>query len=137
RHGFFNHDQRRSRSDATHHRVASLSPHQSLLDSRWELSSDSKLDTFNIRGYKPVYLLPVFYTSNINDTPHSPSPDHQANFSQQLDRLEAKFQISFKTKLVQGVFAGRGDLWFGYTQTSHWQVYNKGLSRPFRETNYQ
>src|SRR5690606_6926561 len=32
----------------------------SLLDSRWELAADSKLGTFNMRAYKPVYLLPAF-----------------------------------------------------------------------------
>ncbi|HET6587034.1 MAG TPA: phospholipase A [Oleiagrimonas sp.] len=112
-------------------------PSISLLDSRWELSSDSKLGTFNVRGYKPVYLLPVFYTTNVNNRPHSPSPDHTASTSQKLDKLEAMFQISFKTKVWQGVFGDRGDVWFAYTQTSHWQVYNDGISRPFRETNYE
>lgn len=109
----------------------------SLLDSRWELDPDTKLGTFNIRGYKPVYLMPVFYTTNVNNNPHSPSYGHTANFSQKLDKLEAKFQISFKTKLWQGVFGDKGDLWFGYTQDSHWQIYSGGISRPFRETNYQ
>src|SRR5690625_4533831 len=109
----------------------------SLLDSRWELDPDTKLGTFNVRGYKPVYLMPVFYTTNVNNNPHSPSYGHTADFSQKLDKLEAKFQISFKTKLWQGVFGNAGDLWFGYTQDSHWQVYNDGISRPFRETNYE
>lgn len=116
---------------------AGAAPPKSLLDSRWELSADSKLGTFNVRGYKPVYLLPVFYTTNVNNTPHSPSPGHTADFSQQLEKLEAKFQISFKTKLWQGVFGDKGDLWFGYTQSSRWQVYNGDISRPFRETNYE
>ena len=34
----------------------------SLLDSRWELAQDSKLGTFGLRAYKPVYLLPAFWT---------------------------------------------------------------------------
>lgn len=109
----------------------------SLLDSRWELSSDSKLGTFNVRGYKPVYLLPILYTSNVNNYPHSPAPNHTAHESQDLDKPEATFQISFKTKVWQGVFGDHGDLWFGYTQLSHWQVYNSRISRPFRETNYE
>ena len=45
----------------------------SLLDSRWELARDSKLGTFNFRAYKPVYLLPVFFSSDQNATPTSPS----------------------------------------------------------------
>lgn len=114
-----------------------ITPPVSLLDSRWELTPKTKLGTFNVRGYKPVYLMPAFYTSNVNERPHSPAPGHSAQQAQQLDQVEAKFQISFKTKTWQGVFGDVGDLWFAYTQTSHWQVYNDGVSRPFRETNYE
>ncbi len=141
KHSIFNHDKPAWARSGTANAgaqvdVAQASP-RSLLDSRWELSPDSKLGTYNVRGYKPVYLLPVFYTTDVNDTPHTPSPGHTANYSQQLDQIEAMFQISFKTKLWQGVFGHTGDLWFGYTQTSHWQIYNSDISRPFRETNYE
>lgn len=109
----------------------------SLLDSRWELAPESKLGTFNVRGYKPVYLLPLFATSNQNHRPRSPNPLNTVNVAQQLQNSEAKFQLSLKTKLWQGVFGDAGDLWLGYTQSSRWQVYNKALSRPFRETDYE
>lgn len=110
----------------------------SLLDSRWELSPESKLGTFNIRGYKPVYALPVFVTSNQNRRPHSPNPDNTVpGPGEQLDNAEMKFQLSLKSKVWQGVFGDAGDLWVGYTQSSRWQVYNAKLSRPFRETNYE
>jgi phospholipase A1 len=109
----------------------------SLLDSRWELSPEAKLGTFNVRGYKPVYLLPVFATSNQNDSPHSPNPLNTVTTPQQLQNIEGKFQLSLKTKLWQGVFGDAGDLWLGYTQSSRWQVYNSRISRPFRETDYE
>jgi len=109
----------------------------SLLDSRWELSRESKLGTFNVRGYKPVYMLPIFVSSNQNNLPHSPNPDNDVVGSERLDNIEAKFQLSLKTKIWQGVFGDAGDLWVGYTQSSRWQVYNSKLSRPFRETNYE
>ncbi|MFA6228554.1 MAG: phospholipase A [Rhodanobacter sp.] len=109
----------------------------SMLDSRWELSPESKLGTFNIRGYRPVYVLPVFATSNQNNQPHSPNPDNTVAKGEQLDNIESKFQLSLKTKVWQGVFGDAGDVWVGYTQSSRWQVYNSTLSRPFRETNYE
>ncbi|MBQ4856120.1 phospholipase A [Rhodanobacter sp. B2A1Ga4] len=110
----------------------------SLLDSRWELSPESKLGTFNIRGYKPVFVLPIFATSNQNNRPHSPNPDNTVpGPGEQLDNAEMKFQLSLKSKLWQGVFGDAGDLWVGYTQSSRWQVYNAKASRPFRETNYE
>ncbi|MBP9143569.1 MAG: phospholipase A [Thermoanaerobaculia bacterium] len=109
----------------------------SLLDSRWELTRNAKLGTFGMRAFKPVYLLPAFYTDSPNQFPSSPEPGHSVTESENLDEVEAKFQISFKTKIAQELFGHRGDLWFGYTQSSRWQVYNSELSRPFRETNYE
>ena len=109
----------------------------SLLDSRWELSPESKLGTFNVRGYKPVYVLPFFASTNQNNRPHSHNPDNSATDNQLLQNIEAKFQLSLKTKIWQGVFGDVGDLWLAYTQSSRWQVYNTKQSRPFRETDYE
>ncbi len=109
----------------------------SLLDSRWELAQDSKLGAFQLRAYKPVYLLPAFWTSDKNQMPQSPNPVNTVTTSQQLDSAELKFQLSFKTKVVENLFGDNGDIWAGYTQSSRWQAYNADNSRPFRETNYE
>ncbi|HET6434653.1 MAG TPA: phospholipase A [Xanthomonadaceae bacterium] len=109
----------------------------SLLDSRWELAKGSKLGTFNFRAYKPVYLLPAFWSSEPNTLPTSPNPRNTVTEPQALNDVEAKFQLSFKTKALENVFGDNGDVWMAYTQDSHWQVYNAGESRPFRETDYE
>ncbi len=109
----------------------------SLLDSRWELSHKAKLGNFGLRAYKPLYLLPGVYADEPNQFPSSPEPGHSVEVSESQDNFEAKFQISFKTKVAQEIFGPRGDLWFGYTQSSRWQVYDGAASRPFRETNYE
>jgi phospholipase A1 len=114
-----------------------VSAPMSLLDSRWELAPESKLGTFNVRGYKPVYAMPLFVTDSVNARPYSPNPDNTVATTQPIDKAEAKFQISFKTKVWQDIFGDAGDLWIGYTQSSRWQVYNRELSRPFRETDYE
>ncbi|WP_406235576.1 phospholipase A [Isoptericola jiangsuensis] len=109
----------------------------SLLDSRWELAEDSKLGPFQLRAYKPVYLLPAFWTSDKNQMPQSPNPANSVTTPQVLDSTELKFQISFKTKIAENLFGDNGDIWAGYTQSSRWQAYNAENSRPFRETNYE
>lgn len=116
-----------------------LKPTTSWLDQRWELSPESKLGTWNLRAYQPIYLLPAFWTTKKNEQPTSANPVNRVSDDekQNLDSMESKFQISFKTKAIENIFAGNGDLWVGYTQSSHWQVYNSDESRPFRETNYE
>lgn len=109
----------------------------SLLDRRWELAKDSKLGTFQMRGYKPMYLFPAFWTSSVNATPSSPNPRNTVTEPQRLQSTETKFQLSFKTKVAEDIFGDNGDLWTAYTQSSRWQVYNSDESRPFRETNYE
>lgn len=125
------------RHDPTGETDAANAVKGSLLDSRWELARDSKLGVFQMRGYKPVYLMPVFWTSDANELPSSPNPDTTVTTRLALDDVETKLQLSFKTKFVENLFGDNGDLWGGYTQNSRWQVYNSENSRPFRETNYE
>lgn len=112
-------------------------PEISLLDRRWELDPDSKRGAFHIRAYRPVYLLPVFWTSDTNREPYSPAPGHQVSAPEDIDHLEVKYQLSLKTKVWENIFGDNGDLWMGYTQVSHWQLYAQDQSRPFRETTYE
>lgn len=114
-----------------------LTPTESLMDSRWELSPESKLGTWNIRSYQPLYLMPGFWTSKKNEFPQSENPNNTETEKQNLTSTEAKFQLSLKTKAVENILGNNGDLWLGYTQSSRWQVYNSDESRPFRETNYE
>jgi len=109
----------------------------SSLDERWELTPDTALGAFLPRPYKPVYIMPAVTTNRVNRQPQSLAPDHSAERPLELDKWESKFQISLKAKLLAGVFGEHGSLWMGYTQSSHWQIYNNTLSRPFRETNYE
>lgn len=116
-----------------------ITPKSSLLDSRWELSPESKLGTWNIRAYQPIYLLPAFWASKKNEYPTSPNPENVVgdDEAKSLTSMETKYQLSLKTKAVENIFGNNGDLWLGYTQSSRWQVYNADESRPFRETNYE
>jgi len=123
--------------DDTLHTAIANAGKGSLLDSRWELAKDSKLGTWNFRAYKPMYLLPAFWSSNVNETPSSPNPNNTVNTPLEIDDMEAKFQVSFKTKAWENIFGSNGDLWMAYTQSSRWQVYSPDTSRPFRETNYE
>lgn len=125
------------RNDPTYRDAIANVGRGSLLDSRWELAKDSKLGTFQLRGYKPVYLFPAFWTNDTNETPSSPNPDNTVAEPMNLQATEAKFQLSFKTKIAENLFGDNGDLWTAYTQSSRWQVFNGEESRPFRETNYE
>ena len=107
----------------------------SLLSKYWELEPADKRGIFNFVGYQPNYVLPLHVTSRINRTPTSPTqttvlqPDYRPE--------EAKFQLSLRTKLAQGLLLPGADLWVGFTQQVLWQIYNGADSKPFRNTDYQ
>lgn len=104
---------------------------------RWELDGASRRGTFLITPYRPVYFTAGRKSSNPNTKPTSENPSYTLPFSVPYNQYECKFQLSFKTKVVQGLFKNKGDIWVGYTQKAHWQIYNAALSRPFRELNYE
>ncbi len=108
----------------------------SLWSRFWELDPQDKRGTFNFRTYRPNFLLPVHYTSSINRAPTSPTrpaPTERLRYKP----LEAKLQLSLRTKIAQSVLLPHADVWFGYTQQSLWQVWNPSESAPFRNTDYE
>jgi len=107
------------------------------LAERWDLSSTAKRKTFTISPYKPIYLLPVRLTTKPNDQPFSYSEHMGQPQAVDYNNAEARFQLSFKTKITEGLLFGKGDVWLAFTQTANWQVYNGKVSRPFRELNYE
>jgi phospholipase A1 len=109
---------------------------RSPLSERWELDDADKHGIFAMRAHLPTYLLPLHYTDSSNDRPVSPSFNSTGPVSRDYRHTEAKFQLSFKAKIAERLF-DRADVWFGYTQQSLWQVYNKQQSAAFRETNYE
>ncbi|MFC3530587.1 phospholipase A [Vogesella facilis] len=109
----------------------------SPLARQWDLDGDSQIGTFVLRAHQPTYILPLWYQFSPNARPGTPTQEPVALFGQKLSNVEVKYQISFKSKLWQNVLGTPADLWFGYTQQSHWQMYNKRQSSPFRDTDYE
>lgn len=107
------------------------------MEEKWELTPATRKGNFKVTSYKPVFVTAGRKSSNPNTRPVSENPAYSLPFRVNYNKYEAKFQLSLKSKIVQGLFAGKGDLWIAFTQKAHWQIYNEKLSRPFRELNYE
>ena len=105
----------------------------------YDLDKNSERGIWTVRAYRPTYVMPLFYTFDPNLSPSTPTrPQPEKPFTSNDTRnTDLKFQLSLKTKVAEDLFNTNADLWFGYTQESHWQVYNEDNSRPFRATDYQ
>lgn len=103
----------------------------------WELDDATHGGQLRVRNYRPVYALAARYTTRKNNFPSSPAPGRTVTESDQLNEIEAKFQLSFKAKLLNDPIWNNGDIWFGYTQQSSWQAFNGDESSPFRENNFE
>lgn len=106
----------------------------------WELENGSDCGTFNFRGYRPLNVS-FSAATHAPQTPTSPAPDHTGtDIAYQAN--EMRIGLSVRTKLAQGLLtqgepAKKDSLWFGYTQQSTWQLFNGGISRPFRTTDHE
>ncbi|MGF1756473.1 phospholipase A [Photobacterium sagamiensis] len=86
---------------------------------------------FRLTPHLPNYILPASY----NDKPNE-EIWQQIKPDAEMNHMEVKFQFSGKIKFWDDLYNDNWDLWFGYTQTAWWQLYNSDESAPFRETNY-
>ena len=105
----------------------------SMFDTAWGF--DTASERYSLSLYRANYLLLGRYTNNVNTAPYAPLLDAAGKPVDVLNNTEAEFQLSVKGRLW-ATDDRRFGVWAGYTQQSQWQVYNGGLSRPFRETNY-
>ncbi|HFB64288.1 MAG TPA: phospholipase [Aeromonadales bacterium] len=105
----------------------------SPLDKRLHIEKETQNIPNVITAHMLNYMLPVTYMTNPNADLGNLLLDQNAK----LDRTEAKFQISFKAPLTQNIFNQQDAVYFAFTLQSYWQMYNKNISSPFRETNYQ
>ncbi|NQZ22704.1 MAG: phospholipase A [Colwellia sp.] len=94
----------------------------------------TEFDPYVLTPHKMNYILPVLTTDKINRSAYEDFGD----WSEHIEEVEAKFQISLKVPLNNNDLFVKGDgLFFGFTLKSWWQIYSDNISKPFRETNYQ
>jgi phospholipase A1 len=106
----------------------------SLVDERVHDELATSELPFVMTPHNVNYILPATYNTSPNTAPFDKD---MAERSLGLDNVEAKFQVSFKFPLMYNVFGDNGHLFVAYTNQSYWQVYNKDISSPFRETNHE
>jgi phospholipase A1 len=114
-------------------------PGYSELSRFWELERATGCGVFGIRSYRPISLS-VIGSNTVNRQPTSENPLNDAPTALPYRTTEARIQLSVRTKLAEGLLtqgALRDSLWFGYTQSSTWQVFTGALSRPFRNTDHE
>jgi phospholipase A1 len=119
-------------------------PPRSYLTRAWDLDGQGNPSIEGIRRLEPYrknYSL-IRYTSNINRSPTSPSPNHSAPVPYPYSKLETKFQFSAKSEIGNYrdfEFMGFKNfrVWAAFTQQAYWQAFNVGNSSPFRESNYE
>lgn len=102
----------------------------------FDLDKNSERGLWTARPHNANYFLPFYLHTKPNRTPTSPTLGAYPFSEDEMRDLELKFQLSLKTKAMENVFGTNADLWIGYTQQSHWQVYNENNSRPFRAHDY-
>lgn len=120
------------------------STERSYLTKVWNLDDLSSRDPSKLgrlQPYRQSYLL-VKKTNSPNRQPSSPLIDHNVTVPNDIDAVEAKFQLSFKADISDqrnidflGIRTFR--MWGAYTQQSNWQMFNTRNSSPFRETVYE
>lgn len=104
-----------------------------LLDKRLAMEALNRANRFVLTPHKRNYILPLSYKSSPNVEPYLQTGSQLQN----LDHTEVEMQLSIKILLRGGIFNDNGHLYLGYTNHALWQLYNREISAPFRETNHQ
>ena len=97
----------------------------SAIDQRLAAEREAAASPFSILAHRPNYFLVAAYNWKGWDSEF------------ENKNIESQFQLSLKVPLAVGLFGDRMDIYGAYTNRSFWQMYNRGDSEPFRETNHE
>jgi phospholipase A1 len=97
----------------------------SAIDQRLVAEREAAASPFTLLAHRPNYFLVAAY--------------NWEGWDSEFDNknIESQFQLSLKVPLAVGLFNDRMDIYGAYTNRSFWQMYNRGDSEPFRETNHE
>lgn len=101
---------------------------EDALRGRLALEEFTQFNPFVLTPHRRNYILPATHWSN-------PDWNDPAREDEPVDAQEAKFQFSVKLPLASDLWRD-STLYGAITVQSFWQVYNRRLSSPFRESNY-
>lgn len=108
-------------------------PQRRILQDRLTIEALNRSNRFILTPHKRNFLLPISYADSRNTEPYETA---KTTFTD-LNHTEAELQLSVKILLRENIFDNNGHLYLGYTDHAFWQVYNRALSAPFRETDHQ
>ncbi|RRS09515.1 phospholipase [Pseudoalteromonas sp. J010] len=109
----------------------------SQLDKRMARERVTEKNRNVLTPHKRNYILPVSYMTNVNSRPFDGLKAIDDEEGEPIDNFEAKYQISLKAPIYKSFSDKDQAIYFAFTLQSYWQVYNKDVSSPFRETNYE
>lgn len=87
-------------------------------------------------------MMPLAHTSAVNTSPYQPTLGAPAGAglieptTLLVDASEARFQLSLEVKVWDDLVLDRADPWWGDTQQSAWQAYNRETSSPSCGTDH-
>jgi phospholipase A1 len=114
--------------------IASEAIDGTALEERLKKEQEAASNLWTIMPHKQNYILLVNHNfSSMNEEPWK----EMTGTDVKLNNTEVKFQISFRFMLWEELFKKDIDFYFAYTQLALWQLYNKDISSPFRDTNYE
>ncbi|RZA08471.1 MAG: phospholipase [Moraxellaceae bacterium] len=101
----------------------------------------NRSNRFALTPNKRNYLKPVSYSDSPNTAPYRAAiADNDSEVEPaftDLKHTEAELQLSVKILIRENIFEDNGHLYLGYTNHALWQVYNRKISAPFRESDHQ
>jgi phospholipase A1 len=102
----------------------------SIIAQRVNAEKATRFNPFVLSPHKRNYVLLASYNDKPNYSIYNLPEDD-------FDRVEMKFQFSFKMPVIEDVLGTNADLYAAYSNLSFWQAYNRNISSPFRETVHE